>query len=70
MNAIQEIRAQRKYTQEILARKLGVERSTIAKWETGVSNPRADMLPKLAGLLGCTVDELLREDENSAGHGA
>ncbi len=32
-------------------------------WDTGRNNPRADMLPKIAKLYGCTVDELLREDE-------
>ena len=49
-------------TQLELARKIGVDRSTIAKWETGKSMPRAKMLPKLAECLGCTVDELLKKE--------
>lgn len=46
-------------TQEELATKLGVDRSTVTKWETGQSLPRTHLLPKLAELFGCTVDELL-----------
>lgn len=52
-------------TQLELARKIGVDRSTIAKWETGKSMPRAEMLPKLAECLGCTVDELLKKEVRS-----
>ena len=50
-------------TQEALAARLGVDRSTVTKWETGFSNPTAAKLPKLAAILNCTVDELLREAE-------
>lgn len=46
-------------TQLDIARKLGVDRSTVAKWETAQSLPRAELLPKLAGILDCTTDELL-----------
>lgn len=46
-------------TQLDIAKKLGVERSTVAKWETGQSFPRAELLPKLAQILDCTTDELL-----------
>ena len=37
------------------------DKSTISKWETGESLPRAEMLPKIAELYGCTVDELLSD---------
>ena len=46
-------------TQEEAAAKLGVDRSSVAKWETGVANPRASMLLKLARLYDCTIEELL-----------
>lgn len=46
-------------TQADIANILGVDRSTVAKWETGQSLPRAELLPKLAQILKCTVDELL-----------
>lgn len=45
-------------TQDDVAKKIGVDRSTVAKWETGQSFPRAELLPKLASILNCTIDEL------------
>lgn len=49
--------------QRQVAEALDVSLGTVAMWDTGRNNPRADMLPKIAKLYGCTVDELLREDE-------
>jgi len=46
-----------------LARLLGVEVSTVTKWETGDSYPRAEMLPDIAKLLGCKIDDLYAEAE-------
>lgn len=51
-------------TQREVAKILGVKESTVSKWERGATKPRADKLPRIAKLYGCTVDELL-EDENS-----
>ncbi len=48
-------------TQEFLAKKLNVTQQAVARWETGKAYPRASMLPKIASVLGCTVDELLCE---------
>ena len=59
MNRIQEYRKQKKWTQEELARRLGVERSAVAKWESGKSQPQAARLIALAEIFGCTVDEIL-----------
>lgn len=50
-------------TQEDAARSLNVSRSTISMWETGESMPRADKLGALAKLYGCTVDDLLDDDQ-------
>lgn len=52
-------RIDRGMTQAELAEMLAVDRTTVTKWETGQSLPRAELLPKLAQLLECTVDELL-----------
>lgn len=60
---ISEKRRSKNLTQQVLADMLGVKRSTVAMWETGTSLPRADLLPKLADVLGCTVDELLRPEK-------
>ena len=49
--------------QRQVADALNVSLGTVAMWDTGRNKPRADMLPKIAKLYGCTVDELLREDE-------
>lgn len=47
--------------QEDLAKELGVDRSSVAKWETGKAMPRAKMLRKIAKVLNCTLDDLLME---------
>ncbi len=59
MNKIREYRKQRKWTQEELAKRLGVERSAVAKWESGKSQPQAARLVALAEIFGCSVDGLL-----------
>lgn len=46
-------------TQDAVAAELGVSRSAVAMWESGKSFPRAELLPRLAKLLECTVDDLL-----------
>lgn len=46
------------YTQEALAAALGVTRPALAAWETGRSWPSAALLPALADLLLCSIDEL------------
>ena len=43
-----------------VAEMLGVSKGTVAMWETGASLPRAELLPKIASVLNCTVDDLLR----------
>ncbi len=60
MNNIQSYRKKAGMNQKQLACEMSVTQQAVAKWETGTSLPRADLLPKLADVLGCTVDELLR----------
>ena len=48
-------------SQTEVARLLGVRPTTVSKWENGVSKPRADKLPKIAELYGCTIEELLAD---------
>ncbi len=62
MNTIQEMRAKVNLTQEEVARELNIDRSTVAKWETGKADPRAEMLVKLSKLFGCSIDELMTAD--------
>ena len=51
------------FTQIDLANKLEIDRSTVAKWETGESFPRAEKLIQLAEVLNCTIDDLLRDKD-------
>lgn len=62
MNKIKALREEKGITQIGLASMLEVTQGAISQWETGDSLPRADKLPVLAKILGCTVDELLREE--------
>jgi DNA-binding XRE family transcriptional regulator len=65
--SIKEKRQAKHLTQEELAKIMGVDRSTVTKWENGQANPKIAMLPTLAIQLGCTVDELLREGGETDG---
>ena len=60
---IKALRERAGITQEAMAASFGIDRSAVAKWETGCAKPSADKLPKLAKLLGCTIDELYAEDK-------
>ena len=46
-------------TQEELAAKLAVSAQAVSKWENDITCPDVMTLPKLAEILGITVDELL-----------
>ncbi len=48
-------------TQREVAAILGVKESAVSKWERGISKPRADRLPMLAKLYGCSIEELLAD---------
>lgn len=59
MHRIRELRTAQKLSQQELATKLGIDRSTVAKWETGTHSPRTDKLRQLAKVLNCSLEELL-----------
>jgi transcriptional regulator with XRE-family HTH domain len=48
-------------SQKVLADQLHVERSTVAGWETKDRVPDAEILIRLAAVLGTTVDNLLKK---------
>lgn len=48
-------------SQADLAAAMGTDRTTVTKWESGAASPPAAKLPKLAQLLGCTIDALFAE---------
>jgi len=53
-------------TQQELADKLKVDQTAISQWERGEAMPRAEKLPEIAKALGCTIDELFKEEEEGA----
>lgn len=57
------MRAKAGLSQRAVAKELNITDAAVCLWETGKTLPRAALLPKLAALYGCTVDELLREDK-------
>lgn len=57
--SIRRIRTEKGLTQEELKKKLNLNSSsTITNWEKGIRNPSSVMVPKIAEVLGCTIDEL------------
>lgn len=42
---------------------LGVSDATVYYWENGTMKPTVDRLIALSKLYGCTVDDLLKDDE-------
>lgn len=60
MFRIKELRKQKGMTQEALAAFTGINRVSIAKYETGKSTPSLKTAGKLAAALGVTVDELMK----------
>ena len=63
---IKEKREQKGLTQHDMAEELGVDQSTVCLWEIGKTRPRAKLLPKIAKLLSCTIDELLASGEQTS----
>ena len=53
------------FKQKDVALRLGLERGSISKWETGENVQSSRLLPKIAALYGCTVDELLKPLDNA-----
>ena len=58
-NRISQLRKQKGFTQEDLAQMLDVSPQAVSKWENDLTCPDISLLPKLAQILGVTVDTLL-----------
>lgn len=61
---IRSLRKEKRVTQEELADYLHLSSQAISKWETNVSSPDIDLLPKLAIFFGTSVDHLLDFDQS------
>ena len=45
-----------------LARRLGVTKVAVSRWENGAAMPTADKLPTIAALLECEVNDLYDDE--------
>lgn len=57
-------RIKKELTQEQLAEKLRVDRTTVSKWERAISSPDISLLQLLAKELDLTIPELLNGEKN------
>ena len=46
-------------TQKDMAEKLDITDKAVSKWERGLACPDTALIPKLAGILGITIEELM-----------
>ncbi|QJC52934.1 helix-turn-helix transcriptional regulator [Paenibacillus albicereus] len=56
---IKKLRKSFNMTQRQLADRLGVDNTTISKWEAGIYEPNSDLLNQLAEIFETTVDNIL-----------
>lgn len=59
---IKALRVERQMSQGDLAARLGVAQNALCMWETETSLPRTRDLPRLAHVLGCSIDELFTDE--------
>lgn len=59
MKTLAELRRRAGFTQDSLAKRLGVATSLVSKWEQGVQMPNYDNLRKIRTVLKCEYDQLL-----------
>jgi transcriptional regulator with XRE-family HTH domain len=60
-----KLRKEHNYTYEQLAAVLGVSRQAVSKWESDLAYPETDKLIRLSELFGCSLDYLLRDDQET-----
>lgn len=56
------LREKSKLTQEDVAEKIGSTKKTVYNWESGISTPPYEMLPKLAEAFGVKVRTVIPEE--------
>lgn len=66
MKKIKEMRNKLGLSQQALADRLNVDRSTVAKWETRDVFPRGEQVVRLAEMFGCQIDDLYKAEKDSA----
>ena len=56
---LQFLRKSNNYTQDDLAKELGISRQAVSKWETGTTVPDLDVLLKISKLYDITINDIL-----------
>ncbi|MDE7178170.1 MAG: helix-turn-helix domain-containing protein [Lachnospiraceae bacterium] len=56
---LQFLRKSHNYTQADLAKKLGISRQAVSKWETGTTIPDLEILLKISKLYNITINDIL-----------
>ena len=64
---LKDLRVHSALSQEQLARRIGVSRQAIIKWESGAGRPELESLIALADVFAVSVDALLGVDDAHAG---
>ena len=62
MTALKKLRTERGLTLEAVGVSMGVTRQCVQMWEAGRRWPSSADLPKLARVLGCSIDDLFAGD--------
>lgn len=60
---IAEVRKKKKMSQEELAKKLHISRQTLSSWETGRSEPTANMLVSICKLLAIDISDIIHNED-------
>ncbi len=60
----QELRKEKKMTQEEVAEKLNISSQAVSKWENDISYPDVSLLLEISEMFGTTVDTLLGKEED------
>ena len=62
---LQNLRKEKKLSQEQLAEKLNVSRQAVSKWESNQSYPEMEKLIEMTKIFGCTLDDLTNSETTS-----
>ena len=61
---VKAMRERKGVSQSYLANHLCVTVQTVSAWERGVNAPSSETLPQIAQLLGCTINDLYRDERS------
>lgn len=65
MNGFEHYRRRMNLTQLEVAGIMGIDQTTVSRWEKGKKLPRSGKLPCISKLYHCTIEDLFKEFEDS-----